>query len=266
MNIQFLLRLLPAGLAAGIITKLARKRFQYKARPDELSWLATGERFEYGENMYAWKWGAGPLVILVHGWGGAAAQWYKIAPLLVQNGFAVVTPDITGHGDSKGTDIRFDYFYKDLKVLIDFLEADEIHCFIGHSAGGLAMMAGRALCSLRARNYLCIATPSTPYPPIKIVKRKLNPSEKALRYFKQHLAAQFLHDWDEIPEMSFRREANSEFLLIYDENDRYLNPGDLGTILKYWPDAQTHKVRDIGHEGMIKDKDIAGKIVSFLKD
>ena len=265
MNIPLLLRLLPSRLAAGIITKLASKRFQYQAGADEKSWLETGERLEYGDDLYARKWGAGPLVVLVHGWGGAAAQWHKVAPVLVKDGYTVVAPDISGHGDSKGTDIRFDYFYKDLKTLFNFLGAEEPHALIGHSAGGLGMMAGRELCGLKAKKYVCIAAPSTPYPPVKIVKRKLNPPDKALDTFRHNIAGQFNSQWDDITEMSFQKDADAELLLIYDENDKYLDSCDLEKILQHWPDAQTHTVRDIGHEGLIKNHDIAETISDFIR-
>src|SRR5689334_20975521 len=45
--------------------------------------------------------GAGPPVVLVHGLGGAAANWLAIAPELAQTR-RVVVPDLPGHGGSAG--------------------------------------------------------------------------------------------------------------------------------------------------------------------
>lgn len=64
--------------------------------------------------------------------------------------------------------------------------------------------------------------------------------------------------------MSFESSADSNLLLIYDETDKYLNTGDVENILKYWQDAQTHIVRDIGHEGLIKNQNIAQEIMDFI--
>ena len=51
-----------------------------------------------------WVWGAGPSVLLVHGWGGRGAQLGALVGPLVARGFSVVTFDAPGHGASdKGT-------------------------------------------------------------------------------------------------------------------------------------------------------------------
>ena len=43
--------------------------------------------------------GAGPSVVLVHGWTGAAANWVELAPLLARR-YRVLVPDLPGHGGS----------------------------------------------------------------------------------------------------------------------------------------------------------------------
>ena len=44
--------------------------------------------------------GEGPPLILVHGLGGAAANWTELAPLLVPN-HRLLVPDLPGHGGSE---------------------------------------------------------------------------------------------------------------------------------------------------------------------
>src|SRR6266850_406294 len=47
-----------------------------------------------------WTWGHGPVVLLVHGWGGRGAQLASFVGPLVANGHSVVTFDAPGHGTS----------------------------------------------------------------------------------------------------------------------------------------------------------------------
>ena len=44
--------------------------------------------------------GAGPAVVLLHGWPYTWALWRKLMPLLAQAGFTVIAPDLRGLGDS----------------------------------------------------------------------------------------------------------------------------------------------------------------------
>lgn len=53
-----------------------------------------------GRTIVAETWGEGPVVYLVHGWGGWRGQVASFAPPLVDDGFQVVTFDSLSHGDS----------------------------------------------------------------------------------------------------------------------------------------------------------------------
>jgi len=44
--------------------------------------------------------GAGPAVYLLHGHPRTSATWHRVAPLLVEQGFTVVCPDLRGYGRS----------------------------------------------------------------------------------------------------------------------------------------------------------------------
>ncbi len=48
--------------------------------------------------------GAGPAVVLLHGWPCTWAAWRKLMPLLADAGYTVVAPDLHGLGDSARAD------------------------------------------------------------------------------------------------------------------------------------------------------------------
>ncbi len=44
--------------------------------------------------------GQGPAVLLLHGHPRTSATWHRVAPLLLEAGYAVVCPDLRGYGQS----------------------------------------------------------------------------------------------------------------------------------------------------------------------
>src|SRR5512138_842117 len=64
-----------------------------RATPGDLAALSGGEPFAFasgGETIRAWRFGEGPAVLLVHGWGGAAAQVAPLVAPLVRAGCSAV--------------------------------------------------------------------------------------------------------------------------------------------------------------------------------
>ena len=45
--------------------------------------------------------GAGPVVLLLHGWPQTLAAWHRIAPALLAAGYRVVVPDLPGYGQGE---------------------------------------------------------------------------------------------------------------------------------------------------------------------
>jgi pimeloyl-ACP methyl ester carboxylesterase len=81
--------------------------------------------------------GEGPAVVLVHGLAGSSTTWRYVMPVLVENGYKVIAPDLLGHGQSAKP--RGDYSLgayasgiRDLMVALDVDKAS----FVGHSLGG----------------------------------------------------------------------------------------------------------------------------------
>lgn len=83
--------------------------------------------------------GAGPALFLLHGIGGARAQW---APQIAALGTAntVIAWDARGYGDSDGPPVnRFSDFADDLFALMDRLAIEQAVA-VGHSMGGRILL------------------------------------------------------------------------------------------------------------------------------
>ncbi len=84
--------------------------------------------------------GQGRPVVILHGLFGSSDNWRSIAQKLADNGFQVITVDLTNHGRSPHTtEVSFKSMAADLATLIDQLRLTKIH-LIGHSVGGKVAM------------------------------------------------------------------------------------------------------------------------------
>lgn len=93
-----------------------------------------------GVRMRYFVGGEGPPLVLVHGLGGAAANWIELAPLLARR-HRLFVPDLPGHGRSEalpavsGLDPLADRV-----ALLAEREGMLPAPFVGHSLGGMAVL------------------------------------------------------------------------------------------------------------------------------
>jgi pimeloyl-ACP methyl ester carboxylesterase len=89
--------------------------------------------------------GAGPPLVLVHGLGGAAANWRLVAPALASHR-RVIVPELPGHGGSAPLDeaASLDPF---AEAMLAVAEAEDAlpAPWVGHSLGGLVALRAAAL-------------------------------------------------------------------------------------------------------------------------
>jgi non-heme chloroperoxidase len=90
-----------------------------------------------GADLYYTDFGAGPPVVLIHGWPFNSDMWEKQATWLAENGFRVIAYDRRGFGRSEHTWEGHDYnsLAGDLKSLVDELDL-RAATLVGFSMGG----------------------------------------------------------------------------------------------------------------------------------
>ncbi|MET8147104.1 alpha/beta fold hydrolase [Actinoplanes sp. NPDC049668] len=100
------------------------------------------ERIDVGEvDLRVRHAGVGPAVLLIHGHPRTGSTWHRVAPRLVERGFAVVCPDMRGYGRSGKAALRADHAQqskravaRDLAVLMREL-GHATFMVVGHDRG-----------------------------------------------------------------------------------------------------------------------------------
>lgn len=257
---------LPEAAAFALTRFLAGLPVRPPLKDEDRHTLQASRRIEFGSGRrrLAWTWGEGPLVIFVHGWGGRAGQMVKLAREVAARGFKVVVFDAGAHGESPGCRIGFDNFIEDLGDLAATL-ARPVHAYIGHSAGGLCLMAARLIRGIHASRYVCIAAPRAPYIPIHEIRVRLDPSPAVLRRCEALFAGQFGMGWDELDRANaFRGGEGEDLLLVYDVDDPRVGHRDAERIRSVWPEAQIVKTSGLGHQKLLWDARVIARVGDFV--
>ncbi len=257
---------LPARPALNLMQRLASRTQRQPINEDQRTALLQARRMTFGTGggLCAWHWGTqGPLVLLVHGWNGSAAQLAPLASALARQGFRCVAIDVTGHGDSPGKRTSWRCFIDDIAQVAR--ELGEVpHACIGHSAGGLAMMAARHTHQFTARHYVCICAPTHPHPPIRAVRQRLNPRPQLLEMYQDFIASQFCTRWFALASGAAFAGAHDDLLLIYDEGDRYVDHRDGDRIQNWCPGSTLVKPTSVGHSRVLATPQVQDAILSFI--
>jgi pimeloyl-ACP methyl ester carboxylesterase len=86
--------------------------------------------------------GAGPAVLLLHGFPDSSALWDRVTPHLLDAGYRVIAPDLRGfgHSDAPGRvgDYALGHIVADLRALVTRLTGNEPVHVIGHDWGAVA--------------------------------------------------------------------------------------------------------------------------------
>ena len=138
MRVPLPVRMIPAMAARAWFTPppLSERRRQLWDQSLEGTESITIE-FD-GKPLHGFRYGQGPLVFLVHGWGGRAAQMGQLARSVADQGFTVVAIDFPGHGEQKWDTSDVFQMSSALNQLSAQLGAPQ--AVIAHSLGAMALV------------------------------------------------------------------------------------------------------------------------------
>jgi len=260
----------PDSVALAIINSLSGRPPRPPVTSTEHEAMRSARKLDLGDlnALTAWEFGAhgnsAPLVVLTHGWGGRATQMAPLALSVSRLGFCCVAIDVTGHGESQENRTRWEYFVRDISAVSRLLKRN-VHAYVSHSAAGLATLNARKQGLIRANRYVCICSPSHPYPPIRAVQAKFKPRASVLTALKKDLASQLAMSWDELQSGDAFLGCGAELLLCYDEKDRFVDHAEGDRLHALCPESRLVKTGQFGHVRILSSPPLADTIGDFLR-
>lgn len=232
--------------------------------------------------------GAGPPLLLLHGFGANKDHWTMIAPLLTPH-YRVIAPDIPGFGDSSrlpGAGYSLDDMMRRLAAFADALGLDRFHIG-GNSMGGYlsALFATRhpervdsvwllapagvmsaepseTLALIEAGENPLIATDMAAFDRLADLCFTVQPPmpsrfkqpllERSIREapFNQHIFEQLFGEPVTLEDTAAACRAPT--LLVWGDNDRVLHPSGQRILEPLLPRVRTHLMSRMGHVPMIE--------------
>jgi predicted alpha/beta hydrolase family esterase len=254
-------------LAIHFFTRLFFSPLRYKVPQKERKAETFATEFTIhvaGKKVQCYKWGEGPIVLVVHGWAGRATQFRRFIKPLNAAGYRVIGFDGPAHGNSEGrrTDLR--EFEEALRKI--YQKCGEPVAIIAHSFGGGAVLFS-AMNGLRVAKLINISSPTIGKEIIGTYLTTINASEATRAGFEKYIVTTFGKPFDDFTSSYFIRHLPHpiDLMLVHDNDDKEVNIRHAEALLKLYPSAKLFRTSGLGHTRILKDNGVIQRCVTFVQ-
>jgi pimeloyl-ACP methyl ester carboxylesterase len=215
-----------------------------------------------GRRIEMWKWGRGPVVLLVHGWGGRGTQLGAFVPPLVARGFSVVTFDAPGHGAAEPGLVTI----PDMTAALRAVAATQrpLAGLIAHSLG--ATVATRALYEgLEAASVVFIAPSAEVVGPATWFAHSFGLSPRASELMRERVEQRVGKPFSAFDVAALAPALGMPLLVAHDRGDVEV-PWQHGRIVarEWGGGAELLTTDGLGHRRILRDAGVAGTAAAFI--
>lgn len=258
------LSLLSTRAAALLAERLFRSVSRRPESEKETQELATAKRYELqlaGQRLVAWHWGRGPIALLVHGWGGSAAQMLPFVSPLRKAGFSVLAFDAPAHGHSDGKLSSLPQFAAAIGELARHFGSPEV--LITHSMGGAAASLAIAQ-GLSVRRAVFVAPPADALEWFEKFARmlKLNPS--VARAMRRRTERKLQVNFDHLNSTCLGPALDMPLLVIHDRGDAEVLWYDGAAVAQSARQGSLLMTEGLGHRRILRDPGVIAESLKFL--
>lgn len=212
-------------------------------------------------HLDVWLWGAGPSVLLVHGWGGRGAQLAAFVEPLVARGFSVLTFDAPGHGAGASGIVTIPEMVAATRAVA--AARGPLAGLIAHSVGGT--VATRALFEgLDAGAAVFIGATADLTGPATRFTATMGFSRAVNAGMHERIAARLGQPWSAFDVAVLAPALHTPLLVIHDRGDAEV-PWQHGRVIAHaWRGAGLLMTDGLGHRRILRDPDVVAATVAFL--
>jgi pimeloyl-ACP methyl ester carboxylesterase len=220
-----------------------------------------------GRSVVGEVWGEGPVVYLMHGWGGWRGQLGGLVDPLVESGHRVVAFDAPSHGDSdpgpagpgRSTILEF------ADTLAAVVAAHgPAHAVVAHSLGATA--AAFALRDgLPLERMVFVAPMADPLPYTRVFAGRLGFGERVRTRLVGRVERRIGMSMSafDVPAMA-RALTTPPLLLVHDRRDAETSWSDSAAIAHAWPGARLVTTSGLGHRRILQAPAVVAEVAAFV--
>jgi pimeloyl-ACP methyl ester carboxylesterase len=256
-----------SALAPALAARVAERRFltppRHRRPAAEIALLERAHArplFVGGRRIEMWKWGRGPAVLLVHGWGGRGAQLGAFVEPLVARGFSVVTFDAPGHGAAEPGLVTIPEMTAALRAVA--ATQRPLAGLIAHSLG--ATVAARALYEgLHASTVVFVAPAADLVGPATWFAQMLGLSPRVAELMRERVEHRVGKPWSAFDMTTLGPALTAPLLVAHDRGDGEV-PWQHGRfVAQSWAGpAEVLETDGLGHRRILRDP----RVIAFAAD
>jgi predicted alpha/beta hydrolase family esterase len=245
--------------------KLFFTPFRYNAPEKEVDAAQQAEKYQRrvgAKTIQVYAWGAGPAVLVVHGWAGRGTQFRKFIEPFNQAGLRLVAIDGPAHGRSSGSKTDLKEFSE---VIREVYTHEKCIAIIAHSFGGVASLFAISE-SLNNNVQINIASPTIAEEIIKSFLKALNASPTIGTAFREYVIRQSGHPFEYFSALEIIKRVpdNLHLLLVHDVDDAEVSIEHPRELQKRFPQAMIFETKKLGHNRILKEEAVINRCVTFI--
>jgi hypothetical protein len=222
-----------------------------------------------GRRVATWSWGAGPRVLLVHGWGGRGAQLGAFVEPLVASGFSVAWFDGPAHGVSEGRQTTMPELGAAVRGVAAAL--GPVRAIVAHSGG--APVSGWAIRRWLLEGYVdlpeaiaLIAPPADFGGYLARFADACGLTASARDRLTRRVEARVGAAPGAFDLPSFAADLPVPALVVHDREDLEVRWAEGAAVAAAWPGAELMTTRGLGHRRILRDPAVVTRVAAFLRE
>lgn len=226
--------------------------------------LAAATRFDVpfaGGSLPAWRWGAGPTVLLVHGWGSRAGHLSAFTTPLVEAGFSPVAFDAPAHGAAPGHRTNVPQMARALAAVAKTV--GPVHAVVAHSVGA-AVTALALRDGLGVERVVFLAPAGDPEGFTRTFAARLGLGPASLEAMRARAERRIGVPFSSIDMRALARGQRAPLLVVHDRDDDEIAWDHGLAVAEAWPGAELLATRGLGHHRVLKDGDVVARTSAFV--
>ena len=207
----------------------------------------------------------GPVVLLLHGWGGQAAQMLPLAQAVAARGLRPVLVDLPAHGQSQGRTSNLPQFARAIEYLCARLQQQghELRAVVAHSlaANALAYSAARGL---PVQRLVLLAPPASPLAYTRLFAAVFGLSEDTRARLQQRVEAREGVLMRQFEPAAVGPRVRQPTLIVHDRDDRINRFSDAEAFRNAIAGAQLLDTSGLGHTRLLRGEAVLQAVAQHL--
>lgn len=207
----------------------------------------------------------GPLVLLVHGWGGHAGQMLALADTLQAQGMRPVLLEMPAHGRSAGSTSNLPQFARAIDYVVARLrqEGHQVQALVAHSlaanAGAYALSRG-----LPVDKLVLLAPPASPYEYTRLFAHVFGLREATRAAMQQRIEAREGILMPQFEPAAVGPRIHQPTLVVHDRRDSINRFADGVAYSQAIAGARLLATDELGHRRILKDEGVLREVAAFV--